>query len=119
MGKKIGLDFRAHDDLKGMKKQKKLVKKLAKGYDAFLASSNLIKQVPRLVGPILNKIGKFPVAVPSGGSVEDKVADIKNTVKFSLKIKAAINFLLTLMKKGWQNIRRIHIKTTMGKPHKI
>merc|ERR1719233_1812999 len=82
------LDFRAHDELKGLKKQKKQIKKLAKGYDAFLASSNLIKQVPRLIGPILNKIGKFPVSVPSGaGNVESKVADLKNTVKFALKFK--------------------------------
>jgi len=144
--KAIGLDFRAHDELKGLKKQKKQIKKLAKGYDAFLASSNLIKQVPRLIGPILNKIGKFPVSVPPGaGNVESKVADLKNTVKFALKfkanmpmalacaignvemspedleanIRAAINYLLTLMKKQWQNIRRIHIKTTMGAPVKI
>merc|ERR1719348_101493 len=143
--KAIDLDFRAHDELKGLKKQKKQIKKLAKSYDAFLASSNLIKQVPRLIGPILNKIGKFPVSVPPGaGNVESKVADLKNTVKFALKfkanmpmalacaignvemspedleanIRAAINYLLTLMKKQWQNIRRIHIKTTMGSPVK-
>merc|ERR1712038_1655321 len=32
-------------------KNKKLVKKLAKKYDAFLASESLIKQIPRLLGP--------------------------------------------------------------------
>merc|ERR1712126_100271 len=31
------------------------VKKLAKKYDAFLASESLIKQIPRLLGPGLNK----------------------------------------------------------------
>lgn len=36
------------DDLKKLNKNKKLVKKLAKKYDAFLASDALIKQV----GPI-------------------------------------------------------------------
>merc|ERR1712157_342612 len=41
--------------LKGLKKNKKLVRKLAKKYDAFLASDTLIKQVPRLLGPGLNK----------------------------------------------------------------
>merc|ERR1712142_1286119 len=34
---------------------KKLNKKLAKKYDAFLASESLIKQIPRLLGPGLNK----------------------------------------------------------------
>merc|ERR1711879_781609 len=32
-------------------KAKKLVKKLAKKYDAFLASDALIRQIPRLLGP--------------------------------------------------------------------
>merc|ERR1712045_876163 len=34
------------------------LKKLAKSYDAFLASETLIKQIPRLLGPGLNKAGK-------------------------------------------------------------
>merc|ERR1712198_562527 len=42
--------------LKKLNKNKKLVKK----YDAFLASEALIKQIPRLLGPGLNKAGKFP-----------------------------------------------------------
>merc|ERR1712168_938621 len=40
------------DDLKKLNKAKK--------YDAFLASESLIKQIPRLLGPGLNKAGKFP-----------------------------------------------------------
>ena len=36
-------------------KNRKLVKKLAKKYDAFLASEALIKQIPRLLGPGLSK----------------------------------------------------------------
>jgi ribosomal protein L1 len=38
-----------------LNKNKKLVKKLAKKYDAFLASEALIKQIPRLLGPGLSK----------------------------------------------------------------
>ena len=37
---------------------KKKVKSLAKKYDAFLASDTLIKQIPRLLGPGLNKVGE-------------------------------------------------------------
>ena len=44
------------DDLKKLNKDKKKVKKLAKSYDAFLASDTLIKQIPRLLGPGLNKV---------------------------------------------------------------
>merc|ERR1712088_230105 len=35
------------------------LKKLNKKYDAFLASESLIKQIPRQLGPGLNKAGKF------------------------------------------------------------
>ena len=38
-----------------LNKNKKLVKKLAKKYDAFLSSEALIKQIPRLLGPGLSK----------------------------------------------------------------
>jgi large subunit ribosomal protein L10Ae len=38
-----------------LNKNKKLVKKLAKKYDAFLSSESLIKQIPRLLGPGLSK----------------------------------------------------------------
>jgi len=38
---------------------KKKVKGLAKKYDAFLASDTLIKQIPRLLGPGLNKVGSY------------------------------------------------------------
>merc|ERR1739848_777649 len=55
-----GVPHMSADDLKKLNKDKKLVKKLAKKYDAFLASESLIKQIPRLLGPGLNKAGKFP-----------------------------------------------------------
>merc|ERR1712156_680149 len=47
-----GIDFMSADDLKKLNKAKK--------NDAFLASDTLIKQIPRLLGPGLNKAGKFP-----------------------------------------------------------
>lgn len=47
------------EGLKKMNKNKKLVKKLAKKYHAFLASEAIIKQIPRLLGPGLNKAGKY------------------------------------------------------------
>jgi ribosomal protein L1 len=50
-----GLDAMSVDDLKKLNKNKKLIKKLARKYDAFLASEGLIKQIPRLLGPGLSK----------------------------------------------------------------
>lgn len=51
------------EGLKKLNKNKKLVKKLAKKYHAFLASEAVIKQIPRLLGPGLNKAGKFILVV--------------------------------------------------------
>lgn len=47
------------DDLKKLNKNKKLIKKLARKYDAFVASDTLIKTIPRLLGPGLSK-GQLP-----------------------------------------------------------
>ena len=29
------------------------------------------------------------------------------------------NFLVSLLKKNWQNVKSLHIKTTMGKPQRL
>lgn len=50
-----GVDAMSAEDLKKLNKNKKLIKKLARKYDAFVASDSLIKQIPRLLGPGLSK----------------------------------------------------------------
>merc|ERR1712012_10549 len=77
--KSIGMPAMSSDDLKKLNKDKKKVKKLAKSYDAFLASDTLIKQIPRLLGPGLNKAGKFPTLVTHNDNLEQKALDLKNT----------------------------------------
>lgn len=51
----LHLPLRSNLPVCRLNKNKKLVKKLAKKYDAFLASEALIKQIPRLLGPGLSK----------------------------------------------------------------
>ena len=122
--------------LKKLNKDKKLVKKLAKKYDGFVASDSLIKQIPRLLGPGLNKAGKFPTMITHGDKMVDKINDIKGTIKFQMKkvlclavavghvemsedelaqnIFLAVNFLVSLLKKNWQNVRSLYVKSSMG-----
>jgi len=63
-----GVDAMSADDLKKLNKNKKLIKKLARKYDAFLASDALIKQIPRLLGPGLSK-GRFFFSHQTGSIV--------------------------------------------------
>lgn len=166
-------------DARRLNKNKKLVKKLAKKYDAFLASEALIKQIPRLLGPGLSKgalttclrpvglcvnpivAGKFPTPVSGTEDLSNKLTEVRSTIKFQLKkvlclgvavghvqmtddqvlgnvmlstprvmsalnvflsftlVMPGINFLVSLLKKNWQNVKSLHIKTTMGKPIRL
>ena len=134
--KAIGLDALTEDDLKKFKKDKKLVKKLAGKYDGFLASAKLIKKVPRLLGPGLNRAGKFPTVVSPTEDLNKKLEELGATIKFQMKkvlclnvaiancamsaedieinIILATNFLASLLKKNWQNIGVLYLKSTMG-----
>lgn len=34
-------------------------------------------------------------------------------------IHLAVNFLVSLLKKNWQNVRALYVKSTMGKPQRL
>ena len=106
-----------------------------------MASESLIKQIPRLLGPGLNKAGKFPSMLTHQDDMVAKVNDIKANVKFQMKkvlclavavgnvemtedqivqnLNLSINFLVSLLKKNWQNVKSLYIKSTMGTPQRI
>jgi len=141
--KKLGVPALSQDDLKKLKKDKKLVKKLANQYDAFLASATLIRMIPRLLGPGLNKAGKFPAVLGANEDILEKIEATKASIKFQLKSKKAlclgvavanvgmkqeevvasitlaVNFLVSLLSKNWQQVKRLYIKSTMGPSHRI
>merc|ERR1712226_809534 len=84
----------------------------------------------------LKKAGKFPALLTHNDNMEAKVIDLKSTIKFQMKkvlclnvavgnvamsddelvfnIHLSINFLVPLLKKHWQNVRSLYIKSTMG-----
>lgn len=67
------MEKRSVEDLKKLNKNKKLVKKLSKKFHFFVASDSIIKQIPRLLGPGLNKAGKFPTLVSHASPLRDQV----------------------------------------------
>jgi large subunit ribosomal protein L10Ae len=93
------------------------------------------------LGPGLNKAGKFPSMLTHQDDMVAKVNDIKANVKFQMKkvlclavavgnvemtedqivqnLNLSINFLVSLLKKNWQNVKSLYIKSTMGTPQRI
>ena len=139
--KKKNVPYMDIDALKALNKDKKLVKKLARKYNAFLASDSILKQLQRILGPGLNKAGKFPTLLGKNEDINVKINELQCQVKFQLKkvlclgvavgnvqltedqlvanIERSISFLVSLLKKGWQNIKCLYIKTSMGKAYQI
>ena len=139
--KGVNVEIMTLDNLKKFNKDKKIIKKWAKKYAVLIATDSIVKQLPKIVGPHLNKIGKFPQPVTHNEPIDKKVDDIKASIKWQLKkvtnlnvaianedmneeeirqnVAMGLNFLASLLKKQWQNIKTVHIKTTMGKSVKL
>ena len=137
----LDIEVTSLDNLKKFNKDKKLIKKWAKKYSLLLATDTVVKKIPVVLGPVLNRIGMFPQPVSHAEPLVKKVSDVRASVKWQLKkvtnlnvavanegmtdeemrqnIVTALNFLASLLKKGWQNLKTVHIKTTMGKSVKL
>ncbi len=138
---KLDIDMVTHDSLKKFDKQKKPIKNWAKQYHTLLATDSLVRRIPAVLGPVLNRIGKFPQIVTHAEPLKNKIDDVRASIKFQLKkvtclavavgnetmsdeelkqnITMSINFLASLLKKGFHNVKSLNIKTTMGKPYKL
>ena len=138
----LTLDVTNIENLKKFNKDKKLVKRWAKKYYMLVATDTLVKKIPAtLGGPVLARIGRFPTPITHAEPLIKKIDDIKASVKWQLKkvtnlnvaignekmtdeelrqnIVMALNFLASLLKKGWHNVKAIHIKQTMGGAVKV
>lgn len=85
--------------------------------------------------------GKFPTPISHADDLAAKINEVKSTIKFQLKkvlcmgvavgnvqmsedelisnIMLAINYLVSLLKKGWQNVGSLVIKGTMSPPNRL
>merc|ERR1711937_291730 len=137
----VKVDVTNLDALKKFNKDKKQIKKWAKKYSLLLATDTLVKKVPVVLGPVLNRIGMFPQPVTHNEPIEKKINDVKGSVKWQLKkvtnlnvaagnqdmtdeelrqnIVMALNFLASLLKKQWPSLKAINIKMTMGPAVKV
>jgi len=78
-----GIPLFTTDQLRAYNRNAKLVKKLYTKYDEFLSPVQKIRQIPRLLGPWLHKVGKFPKQIdPPTESLLDKVNELQRIVSF-------------------------------------
>jgi large subunit ribosomal protein L1 len=125
---------------------KKVLKKLVKKYDFFIAQASVMPKVATTFGRVLGPAGKMPS--PQLGIMMDvsekEIDSIKKKVNNSVKIKikepsiklaigkqsmkdeeiienvmAVYNTVLKNMTKDKENIKNIEVKFTMTKPQKI
>ncbi|XP_045807666.1 60S ribosomal protein L10a-like [Trifolium pratense] len=86
--------------LKKLNKNKKLVKKLAKKYHSFLASEAVIKQIPRLLGPGLNKLPLVQGGGEGKGEGKAMYIDAKGTFRPQRLLQIADRLLLMISLKS-------------------
>jgi large subunit ribosomal protein L10Ae len=129
------------DALTVIAKEKKALLKWARKYDTLLVSANLNKNVIKLAGKPLGSVNRLPIQLGDNDSYKKKFDELQKTVKFRTKkfpwfgtgvaietlpaedirsnVVKTINFLVSLLPKGWLNIKSLNLKTTMGKPTRI
>ena len=66
----------------------------------------LVPQIPRLLGPGLNKAGKFPTLITHSDNLDNKVQDIKKTVKFQLKKVLCMGVAVANVEMGPDEVRQ-------------
>ncbi len=125
---------------------KKLVKKLAKEYDFFIAQANIMAQIAKTFGRVFGSRGKMPnpkagCVVPPKTNLKPLYEKLQDTTRIAAKtspliqisigkedmkdedlaenISSLYNTLIHALPKEENNISSILLKTTMGKPVKV
>jgi len=117
------------------------MKKWARKYTLLFVSETLIRELPKMGGPFLTKWGKFPTVIQNNDDIKAKVDEGMQSAKFQLKkvlclgvaighvgmneeqirqnLNISVNYLVSLLKKGWNNLKSLYVKTTMGESIKL
>lgn len=128
------------DEINSLAANKREARKFINNYDFFLADTQLMTTVGKVLGQLLGPRGKMPVPVPFNAPIEGFLdrfrssirVKVKNSLSLSSKIgdesmddadlAANAHAILSAIEKklpnGERNIRRVIVKTSMGKPIK-
>jgi len=141
MCKAAGIPCMDLDGIKKFNKQGKPVKKWARTFDFLLVSDTLNKQVAAQIGKILSSVHKLPLILGESEKPAEKIKELSFSCRWRMKkvpwlaqgvgidtlkdeeirqnINKSMNFLISLLPKGWQNIKTVHLKFTMGRVQRI
>jgi large subunit ribosomal protein L1 len=128
-------------ELEGLAGRKQELRKIANGYDFFIAEAPLMPLVGKTLGAVLGPRGKMPVPVPPSADIGGLIAKHRNTVVVRMRsqpiiqsrigmenmkdeditdnIQAVLRVLEGKLKKGMKNVKLAYIKTAMGPPIKV
>ena len=136
-------------DLDDMQKRSKKDKKVvAKKYKYFVARADLMRNLAKVLARFLGQQGKMPKPQPKGFGVikpnediDDYLTKLSRIIKISMKkqllmqlkvgkksqsedeiyenIDSVLNFVETSLPNGFNNVKGIYLKTTMGKPVQV
>lgn len=62
-----------------------LVKLTAKSHDVYFCRENLIRQVPRSMGPCLNKVGRFPRILTMSETPEEAIQEYYHSIRAQIR----------------------------------
>jgi large subunit ribosomal protein L1 len=128
------------DEINSLAANKREARKFINNYDFFLADTQLMTTVGKVLGQLLGPRGKMPIPVPFNAPIDSFLdrfrssirVKVKNSLSLSCKIgdesmsdedlasnaHAVLGAIEKKLPSGDKNIRKIIVKTSMGKPIK-
>jgi large subunit ribosomal protein L1 len=129
------------DELDGLAKDRKKLKKLAAEHDFFFGEAPLMPLIGKTLGVVLGPQGKMPKPVPANAKLEPFLAAFQKMVRITLKsspvihvtigsdgmdeervarnAQAAFLFIRDKLPKGKNNVKSVYVKLTMGPAVKV
>ncbi|PIN82790.1 MAG: 50S ribosomal protein L1 [Nitrosopumilales archaeon CG11_big_fil_rev_8_21_14_0_20_33_24] len=128
------------DELDKFAANKRASRKFINKYDFFLADTQIMPVVGKVLGQLLGPRGKMPTPVPFNASIESFLQRFRSSIKvraratlamsckigdesmddadLAINAHAVLSAVEKKLPNGDKNLKRIIVKTTMGKPVK-
>ena len=129
-----------NDELTKFESNKRESRKFINKYDFFLADTQIMPTVGKALGQLLGPRGKMPTPVPFNAPIDAFLSRFRTSIKvrtraslsvsckigdesmedadLAINANAVLNAIEKKLPNGEKNIKKIMIKTTMGKPIK-